>query len=42
MDTKLVVFKDKQIRRILYNNEWWFSIVDVIVALTGSDRSRNT
>jgi DNA-damage-inducible protein D len=36
METKLVVFKDKQIRRILHNNEWWFSVVDVCGALTDS------
>lgn len=36
METKLVVFKDKQIRRTLHNNEWWFSVVDVCGALTGS------
>lgn len=40
MDTKLVVFKDKQIRRVLHNNEWWFSIIDVVEALTGNDRPR--
>lgn len=36
----LVVFKKKTIRRILHNNEWWFSIIDVVEALTGSDRPR--
>ena len=36
METKLVVFKNKQIRRTLHNNEWWFSVVDVCAALTGS------
>ena len=36
METKLVVFKDKQIRRILHNNEWWFSVVDVCGSLTDS------
>jgi hypothetical protein len=36
METKLVVFKTKQIRRTLHNNEWWFSIVDVCGALTDS------
>ena len=36
METKLVVFKDKKIRRILHNNEWWFSVVDVCGALTDS------
>ncbi len=36
METKLVVFKDKKIRRTLQNNEWWFSVVDVCGALTDS------
>lgn len=40
MDLKLVVFQDKQIRRTLHNNEWWFSIIDVIETLTGNDRPR--
>ncbi|MBL7073361.1 MAG: Bro-N domain-containing protein [Candidatus Omnitrophica bacterium] len=37
---KLAVFKGKQIRRTIYNNEWWFSVVDVIEALTGASNSR--
>src|SRR3989338_4988942 len=36
----LVVFQDKQIRRIWFNDEWWFSVVDIIGALTESDRAR--
>ncbi len=36
MDTKLVVFKDKKIRRIMYSGEWWFSVVDVCGVLTDS------
>ncbi|MBI5730684.1 MAG: Bro-N domain-containing protein [Ignavibacteriales bacterium] len=32
--TKIALFKGKQIRKTLYNNEWWFVIVDVIAALT--------
>jgi DNA-damage-inducible protein D len=36
METKLVVFKDKKIRRTLYNDEWWFVILDVVAALTDS------
>jgi len=39
MDSKLVVFKGKEIRRTLHNNEWWFSIVDVVEALTDSVNS---
>ena len=34
--TKIVLFKDKKIRRTLHNNEWWFVIVDIIEALTDS------
>lgn len=40
METKLVVFKDKKIRRVLHNGEWWFSIIDVIEALTNNERPR--
>ena len=40
MDTKLVVFKNKQIRRTFHNDEWWFSIIDVVEALTGTERPR--
>ena len=36
MENKLVVFQNKEIRRTLHNNEWWFSVVDVCHALTGS------
>ena len=34
--TKIALFKGKQIRRTLYNDEWWFVIADVVVALTDS------
>jgi len=36
----LVVFQDKKIRRTWFNEEWWFSVVDVIQVLTESDRPR--
>jgi len=36
MTGKLVVFKGKEIRRVLHNNEWWFSVADVVEALTDS------
>ncbi len=37
---KIAVFKDKKIRRIIHNNEWWFAIIDVIEVLTDSSRPR--
>ena len=33
---KIVLFRGREIRRIIYNNEWWFSVVDVCEALTDS------
>ena len=35
-DNKLIVFQDKTIRRTLVNDEWFFSVVDVVAALTDS------
>jgi prophage antirepressor-like protein len=34
--TKIAIFKGKKIRKTTYNNEWWFSVVDVCAALTDS------
>jgi len=36
MDTKIAIFKGKRVRKIIYQNEWWFSIIDVVGALTDS------
>src|SRR3989339_760959 len=38
--TKIALFKGRQIRKIFYQNEWWFSVVDVIEALTETERPR--
>jgi DNA-damage-inducible protein D len=40
LESHIAVFRGKQIRKTIYNNEWWFSIVDVIETLTGSERPR--
>ncbi|KKC27275.1 hypothetical protein WP12_04110 [Sphingomonas sp. SRS2] len=37
---ELVPFKKDGIRRVCHNDEWWYSIVDVVTALTGSERGR--
>ena len=38
--TKVALFEGKKIRKTFYQNEWWFSIVDVIEVLTDSTRPR--
>ncbi len=35
-NTKIAIFKNKQIRKTIHQNEWWFSVIDVIQALTDS------
>jgi len=35
-NTKIALFKGKKIRRLIYQNEWWFSVVDVCEVLTDS------
>lgn len=40
-EKSLAVFQDKKIRRIFYNNEWYFSVIDVVEALTDSSNPRN-
>ncbi|MEK7580198.1 MAG: Bro-N domain-containing protein [Patescibacteria group bacterium] len=39
--TKIVLFKNKQVRKTLYNNEWYFSVIDIVEALTDSANSRD-
>jgi DNA-damage-inducible protein D len=38
---KMVVFGAKQIRRIWHEEQWFFSVVDIIAVLTDSDNPRN-
>src|ERR1017187_9301514 len=38
---KIIVFGAKQIRRVWLDDQWFFSIVDIIGALTDSDNPRN-
>ena len=39
-ETKIALFRGKNIRRTIYNNEWWFSVINVIEVLTGTNRAR--
>ena len=40
MENKIAIFKGKKIRRLIHENEWYFSVVDVIEALTDSVKPR--
>lgn len=40
MQNKLIAFENKKIRRLWHEDQWWFSVVDVIEVLTESSRSR--
>lgn len=36
---KIAIFRGKQVRKTIHNNEWWFVINDIIFALTDSSNS---
>ncbi|OGC20972.1 phage antirepressor protein [candidate division WOR-1 bacterium RIFOXYC2_FULL_37_10] len=40
-DAKIAIFKGRKIRKVLYQNEWWFSVIDVVDVLTDSANSRD-
>jgi len=39
-DHKIIVFQETEIRRVWHNEEWWFSIINVVEVLTGNKRPR--
>lgn len=39
-ESRLVVFEDKKIRRIFHDDEWYFSLIDIISVLTKSSNPR--
>ena len=40
-NSRLVVFQDKDIRRIWHDEQWYFSVIDVVAVLTESTNPRN-
>lgn len=39
-ENHIVVFSDHKIRRTFHNDEWWFSVIDVVETLTDSTNPR--
>ncbi len=37
---QIAIFESKKIRRVWHEEDWWFSVVDVVGALTDSERPR--
>lgn len=35
-NNKIVLFESKQIRKTWHNNQWYFSVIDIIIAVTDS------
>jgi len=35
-ETRIAIFKQKQIRKTIYQNEWWFVVEDIVLALIDS------
>ena len=40
METSMAVFRGKGVRKTIHNNEWWFSVADVVEVLTDSTDPR--
>jgi DNA-damage-inducible protein D len=39
-NVRLILFKGKEIRQVFHNNEWLFSLVDIVEVLVGTGRHR--
>lgn len=41
MNNEIIKFQGEKIRRVRYNNQWYFSVIDIIKVLTESNNPRN-
>ena len=39
--TKIAIFEGRNVRKVLKDREWWFSVIDVVEVLTGSPNPRD-
>jgi hypothetical protein len=39
-ENRIAIFQGKHIRKVLHNDQWWFSIIDIIEVLVGGGRPR--
>jgi DNA-damage-inducible protein D len=37
METKIAIFKGQKVRKTIHNNEWWFVVEDVVLAMIDSN-----
>lgn len=40
-ETHIAIFRNKNIRKIIHNNEWWFVVEDIIIALTDTPNPKD-
>ena len=38
--TKVAIFRNRKIRKIIHRNEWWFVVEDIVLALIDSNDSK--
>jgi DNA-damage-inducible protein D len=38
---KLAIFQEREIRKTIFNDEWWFSLEDIVFVLTDSKNPKD-
>jgi prophage antirepressor-like protein len=37
---QIAIFEEKEVRRVWHNKQWYFSVIDIVAILSGSERPR--